>query len=83
MGFKTLEPSDDAIERHARKCVAIAQVARAWDSAVERARILRGRGLPKSVEARNATTKRKRTQQSIAPLARSADQPQASPAKEL
>jgi len=57
MGFKTLEPSEDAIERHARKCVALAQVARAWESAVERARILR-RGLPKSVEARNSHARR-------------------------
>ncbi len=49
MGFKTLEPSDDAIDRHARKCMALAQVARAWESAVERACILRGRPLPGSL----------------------------------
>ena len=49
MGFKTLEPNDEAFERHARKCVALAQVARAWESAVERARILRGRPLPGSL----------------------------------
>ena len=49
MGFKTLEPSDDAIERHARKCVALAQVARAWEAAADRARILRGRPLPGSL----------------------------------
>jgi hypothetical protein len=49
MGFKTLESSEEAIERHARKCVALAQVARAWESAVDRARILRGRPLPGSL----------------------------------
>ena len=70
MGFKTLEPNDAAIERHARKCVALAQVARAWESVVERARILRGRGLPKSVEARNAVAKRKPRAGSITPIVR-------------
>ena len=60
MGFKTLAPTDEAVERHARKCVALAQAARAWESAVERARILRGRGLPKSVEARNSANRRRR-----------------------
>ena len=50
MGFKTLDSSADAIERHARKCVALAQVARAWESSVDRARILRGRPLPGSLK---------------------------------
>jgi len=50
MGFKTLDPSDDAIERHARKCLALSQAARAWESCVERARILRGRPLPGSLK---------------------------------
>jgi hypothetical protein len=49
MGFKTLEPSDEAIDRHARKCVALAQVSRAWEAAADRARILRGRPLPGSL----------------------------------
>ena len=57
MGFKTLEPGDAALERHARKCVALAQVARAWESAVDRARILRGRPLPGSLKPERAEPK--------------------------
>jgi hypothetical protein len=66
MGFKTLEPSDDAVERHARKCVALAQVARAWESTVERARILRGRPLPGSLRPeRKSKVKRRPTVQPV------------------
>src|SRR5256885_378514 len=75
MSFKSLAPTDEAVERHARKCVALAQAARAWESAVERARILRGRGLPKSVEARNAQPRRKPSRNAIVPLAREGGQP--------
>jgi len=49
MAFKSLPPSDEAVERHARKCLALAQAARAWEAAVNRARILRGRPLPGSL----------------------------------
>jgi hypothetical protein len=55
MGFKALAPGDDDIERHARICVALAQIARAWESAVERARILRGRPLPGSLRPERKT----------------------------
>jgi len=77
MGFKTLELSDDAVERHARKCVALAQVARAWESAVERARILRGRPLPGSLRPEKRA-QRKTTASTLTPLVR-ASQPQPAP----
>jgi hypothetical protein len=60
MGFKTLESTEKAVELHARKCVALAQAARAWESAVDRARILRGRPLPGS--RRHASEKPQKNQ---------------------
>jgi hypothetical protein len=73
IGFKTLEPSEDAIERHARKCVALAQIARAWESAVERTRILRGRPLPGPLRPEKRTKRKSRAPVqplAIAPLSR-------------
>ncbi len=57
MGFRTLDPSEEALERHARKCAALAQVARAWESAADRARILRGRPLPGSLKPSSKPSK--------------------------
>ena len=78
MGFKTLEASDEAIERHARKCVALAQVARAWESAVDRARILRGRPLPGSLKPREKKPKR-RSYEGPCPVVRAVPTPEARP----
>src|SRR5437016_3777042 len=78
MAFKSLEPSDEAIERHARKCVALAQVARAWESAAERARILRGRPLPGSLKPERV--KPRRPKRWFGPLPAPIEYPQPSPA---
>ena len=65
MGFKTLDSKEEAIELHARKCVALAQVSRAWEAAVDRARILRGRPLPGSRKHAVEKAKPKRNNRSI------------------
>ena len=54
-------------ERFAR-ARALRDLAAVWESTTDRIRIMRGRGLPKSVEARNAKPKGKRPQPT-APIA--------------
>jgi hypothetical protein len=46
-------------EQRARAATAASNLIRAWVAGEDRKRILRGRGLPKSVEAANAKPKRK------------------------
>ena len=59
MAFKSLPSSDEAVERHARKCMALAQAARAWEAAANRARILRGRPLPGSLRPKPVVRRRR------------------------
>ena len=60
MAFKSLPLSDEAVELHARKCLAFAQVAKAWETAVNRARILRGRPLPGSLRPKTVVKPQRR-----------------------
>ena len=60
MAFKSLPSSDEAVERHARKCMALAQVSRAWEAAANRARILRGRPLPGSLRPKTVVKPQQR-----------------------
>src|SRR3974390_2048968 len=46
-------------EERARVASALANLAKGWDSLENRKRIIRNRGLPKSVEASNAKPKRR------------------------
>jgi len=66
MAFKSLDPTDETFELHARKCNALAQIAKAWDAAADRARILRGRPLPGSMRPGQKGAPRRR---SIGPAA--------------
>lgn len=54
-------------DMRARVATAYSQVLKGWDAMEDRKRILRGRGVPKPVEARNAQPKRK-APRVIAPL---------------
>jgi len=65
-------------DMRARVATAYSQVLKGWDTMEDRKRILRGRGLPKPVEARNAQPKQKR-RAPVAPIGPAKPKPEPPP----